>query len=102
MSSTCMTRHLAWDAIPSEHLAEGIERRMIYGDRLMICRLTFDPFVVTPVHQHPHEQMTLVERGRVRFFIEDAERIAVAGDVLHFAVEHQARRHDDGRGSRLD
>ena len=28
--------------------------------------------------------MTIVERGRVRFFIEGKEQIASAGDVLHF------------------
>ncbi len=97
MSSTCVPQHLAWDAIPVEHIGEGIERRMIYGDRLMICRLTFAPFVVTPVHQHGHEQMTIVERGRVRFFIEDEERIASAGDVLHFPsnIRHGATMMDE-------
>ena len=42
---------------------------MIVGERLMICRLTLRPRVDTPVHSHPHEQMTVVERGRVRFTI---------------------------------
>jgi quercetin dioxygenase-like cupin family protein len=28
--------------------------------------------------------MTIVERGRVRFFVEGEEQIASAGDVLHF------------------
>jgi quercetin dioxygenase-like cupin family protein len=97
MSSTYMPQHLAWDAIPSEHLADGIERKMIYGDRLMICRLTLAPLVVTAVHQHVHEQMTIVERGRVRFFIEGEERLASAGDVLYFPanVWHGATMLDD-------
>ena len=50
----------------------------------MICRLHFEPRTVTPSHDHPHEQMTLVERGRVLFTIGDEQRIAQAGDVLHF------------------
>lgn len=97
MPITNMPQHLAWDAIPSERLADGIHRQMIYGDRLMICRLTFDPLVVTPMHHHVHEQMTIVERGRVRFFIEDDERIASAGDVLHFPsnVSHGATMLDE-------
>ena len=70
--------------MPADHPREGIERRMIWGERLMICRLRFDPHVVTAVHSHPHEQMTIVERGRVRFTIDGQERIAEAGDVLHF------------------
>ena len=77
-------QHLNWASIPVEKLAEGIERQMIVGEQLMICRLRFAPYVVTPAHDHPHEQMTLVERGRVRFIIGHQERIAQACDVLHF------------------
>jgi quercetin dioxygenase-like cupin family protein len=79
-----LPKHLNWDAIPVEQTAEGIERQMFIGNRMMMCRFRFKPFLVTPEHDHPHEQMTLVERGRVRFFIEGKERIASAGDVLHF------------------
>ena len=97
MPSVIPFQHVAWETIPVEALAPGIERRMIVGERLMICRLRFDPFVVTPVHTHPHEQMTIVERGRVRFFIEGEERIVHAGDVLHFPsnMEHGATMMDE-------
>jgi quercetin dioxygenase-like cupin family protein len=77
-------QHLNWSSIPIERPAAGIARQMIVGGNLMICRFTFDPLLVTPEHEHPHEQMTIVERGRVRFFVEGKERIATAGDVLHF------------------
>src|SRR5262245_13905702 len=77
-------RHLNWSAIPVEQVAEGIQRQMFVGNRMMICRFRFKPFLVTPEHDHPHEQMTIVERGKVRFFIEGKEQIATAGDVLHF------------------
>lgn len=77
-------RHLDWSTIPVEKTAEGIERQMLVGKNMMICRFRFAPFVVTPEHEHPHEQMTIVERGRVRFFIEGKERVASEGDILHF------------------
>jgi quercetin dioxygenase-like cupin family protein len=76
--------HLNWSSIPVERIAEGIERQMLVGENMMICRFRFAPFLVTPEHDHPHEQMTIVERGRLRFFIEGTESIASAGDVLHF------------------
>ena len=79
-----LAQHLNWAAIPVEQVSEGIERQMVVGDRMMICRFRFQPFLVTPEHDHPHEQMTIVERGKVRFFIEGKERIASTGDVLHF------------------
>ena len=83
-SSNGLAQHLNWESIPVEHVSEGIERQMVVGDRMMICRFRFRPFLVTPEHDHPHEQMTIVERGKVRFFIEGKEQIASTGDVLHF------------------
>jgi len=77
-------QHTDWTSIPVEQLEEGIQRQMIVGERVMICRLRFAPHVVTPAHDHPHEQMTLVERGRVLFTIGNTQRVAKAGDVLHF------------------
>jgi len=77
-------QHLNWSDIPVDHPAEGIERQMFVGEQMMICRFRFAPFLVTPEHAHLHEQMSLVLKGRIRFFIEGKERIAGPGDVLHF------------------
>ena len=77
-------QHTDWSSIPIEQLEPGIERQMIVGETLMICRLRLGPKVVTPAHDHPHEQMTIVERGRVLFTVGDEQRFAQAGDVLHF------------------
>lgn len=77
-----------WDSIPVEKISDGIERQMIVGQNLMICRLKFDPFVVTPAHSHPHEQVTLVMQGKVNFILGDDEKIMSAGDVLHFPSNH--------------
>src|SRR5262249_49224500 len=77
-------QHLNWEQIPVEHPEEGIERQMVVGENVMVVRFRFVPFLVTPQHTHPHEQMSLVVSGRVRFFIEGKETIASPGDVLHF------------------
>ena len=90
-------QHCDWASIPVEQIADGIERQMIWGEQLMVCRLRFAPRVVTAIHSHPHEQITLVERGRVRFTIAGQERVSSAGDVLHFPSQLRARR-DDARG----
>ena len=70
---------------------------MVVGERLMMCRLTLRPHVDTPVHSHPHEQMTIVERGRARFTIDGDTRLVAAGDVLHFRpnVVHGATMLDE-------
>ena len=77
-------QHLNWASIPVEHPADGIERQMVVGERIMIVRFRFTPFLVTPEHTHTHEQVSIVVSGKVRFFIEGQETIAKPGDVLHF------------------
>jgi len=76
--------HTDWDSIPVRQVQEGIQRQMVVGKNVMICRFRFAPKLVTPAHDHPHEQMTLIQRGRVLFTIGDEQKIVKAGDVLHF------------------
>jgi quercetin dioxygenase-like cupin family protein len=76
--------HTDWSQVPVEKIEDGIERQMVIGEKMMVCRIRFAPGIVTPAHDHPHEQITLVERGRVRFIIGDKERIAETGDILRF------------------
>jgi quercetin dioxygenase-like cupin family protein len=85
-------QHTDWASVPKERVNEGIERQMVWGERVMVCRLRIAPRTVTPVHTHPHEQITLVEQGPVEFTIEGQQRIAQTGDVLHFPsnVQHGA------------
>jgi quercetin dioxygenase-like cupin family protein len=90
-------QHRDWTSIPVERIAEGIERQMIWGERVMVCRLKLAPRVVTAVHSHPHEQITLVERGRVEFVVDGQRRVVSAGDVLVFPphCEHGATMLDE-------
>ena len=77
-------QHVDWSTIPIEQIAEGVARQLVSGDRVMVCRLTLAARTVTAIHTHVHEQMTLVERGQVDFFVEGQRRTAKAGDVLLF------------------
>jgi quercetin dioxygenase-like cupin family protein len=86
-----------WQTIPADRVADGIERQMVVGDKLMVCRLKIQPRVVTPVHSHVHEQITMVERGRVSYVVDGVEQVVSAGDVLHFPsnVPHGATMLDE-------
>jgi len=77
-----------WTEVPVEQLSEGIQRQMVVGQNIMVCRLRFDPMVVTPAHRHPHEQMTFVMQGKVKFILGEDEKIVSAGDILHFPSNH--------------
>jgi len=73
-----------WATIPREQLGAGVVRQMIHGEILMICRLTIAPGTVTTAHEHLHEQMTIVEKGRVRFVLGSGEQTFGPGDILLF------------------
>ena len=92
-----MPLHQSWSSIPVERLGPGIERQMVVGENLMICRLRFAPHIETPAHDHPHEQMTIVEKGRVVFTFGSEERVAGPGEILYFpsGFWHGARMLDE-------
>lgn len=73
-----------WTKVKVEHPAPGIKRQMVVGQNVMMVRFTFEPFLVTDEHTHPHEQMTMIVKGKVKFVVEGEVHILTAGDVLHF------------------
>ena len=91
------TSVMNWETISIENLSDNIERQMIVGTNIMICRLRFPPHTVTTPHEHPHEQMTIVEKGTAKFIVGNEEKIVSAGDVLHFPPNlwHGATMLDD-------
>lgn len=96
-NSVLTAQQCDWTTIPAERIAEGIDRQLFWGDRIMVCRLRIAPHTVTAVHSHPHEQITMVERGRVRYTIEGQERILNQGDLLHLpsGISHGATMLDE-------
>ena len=97
VAAIATAQHLNWATIPIEHPGEGIERQMVVGQNLMICRFRFTPYLETPQHRHPHEQMSIVVSGCVRFLVEGEERICSPGDVLQFPANclHGATMMDE-------
>jgi quercetin dioxygenase-like cupin family protein len=87
----------SWATLPVVRVSEAIQRQMIWGERVMVCRLTIAPHTVTAVHAHVHEQIVIVERGRARFVVDGSERIVGPGDVLHFpsGCQHGATMLDE-------
>ena len=102
MSRTRRTCSRDWSTIPVEDLGGGVWRQMVVGERLHLCRLRFAPHVVTTPHDHPHEQMTIVEQGpRPSSSIGDEEREVGAGDGVALPLRRLARCDHARRGGGL-
>ncbi|NJK45420.1 MAG: cupin domain-containing protein [Pleurocapsa sp. SU_196_0] len=66
-----------------EQVTEGVERRLVeLGAQMMAVRVRFASGAVGAIHHHPHEQLTIVSRGRFRFTLGDEERELRTGDSV--------------------
>ena len=81
-----------------ETVAPGIRRRIqMDGTTIMLVEVHFDANTPAARHSHPHEQITYVVKGRMKF-IRDQEVIEVkAGESIHMPsnVPHQAESFEE-------
>jgi quercetin dioxygenase-like cupin family protein len=74
-----------WNALDDEPLNPRISRKAIHGSTLTVARLHLLASAVVLEHSHAHEQLSMVERGALRFHIGGCERIVRAGEALLIA-----------------
>ena len=77
-----------YDELSSEKVAQGVERRIIHTDNLMMVNVEFTDGPSTepdPFHSHPHEQVAYLAEGEVYLWAGEEEKVHLkAGD--HFAI----------------
>ena len=93
-------RTFRWDEMEREFVTDGIERRLITGERMMLAHVYLKKGAVVPLHSHHNEQLTYVLEGALRFWIggEESEPIDIrAGEVLCIPsnVPHKAEALED-------
>jgi quercetin dioxygenase-like cupin family protein len=74
-----------WDDMPREALNDGLGRRLITGDRVMLAHVYFTTGTEVPRHHHDNEQITYILEGALQFFFgaADEETHTVrAGEVV--------------------
>lgn len=68
------------DAKPVEMFPGVVRRTLASGDRATVVEVTLARGAAVPPHQHEHEQVGYVAKGRVRFEIGGESRELVEGD----------------------
>ena len=63
-----MLKSISWDKIPSEQVNPSMSRKILYGEKLMISKITFKDGFLVPLHSHVNEQITHVLKGTIRFW----------------------------------
>ena len=70
-----MIKKINWEDVPVEHVTPKMERKLVYGDKIMIAKMKFKDGFLVPLHHHENEQITQVLSGIIRFwFGNDKEK----------------------------
>jgi quercetin dioxygenase-like cupin family protein len=72
----------SWNQVKEEHLNPLLERKVIHAGMMTVARLHLRKFAVVPLHSHPNEQITMLERGALRFVVDGEEKIVRGGELL--------------------
>lgn len=91
-----MQKKISWDDLPQEQVTPAMTRKMIYGEKTMITKLTFTDGFVVPLHSHDNEQITQVLKGTIRFWfgankeetldVHAGESVVIPGNLPHAAL----------------
>lgn len=60
-----------WEDLPREHVRPGVSRAGFRGNDVMLCMNWLEPGMEVRPHSHPQEQLVMVVKGKMRFFIGD-------------------------------
>ncbi|MDP9066143.1 MAG: cupin domain-containing protein [Pseudomonadota bacterium] len=93
-------RHYRWDDLKAEPLKEGLTRRLITSERMMIAHVYLKKGTDVPLHAHENEQITYILEGALRLWLGangEREFTVHAGEVLVIPsnVPHRALALED-------
>lgn len=66
-----------------QRVEPGVERTILgYGERLMMVEISIERGTAVAVHAHPHEQVSYLVRGSVRFTLDDERFVLSPGESV--------------------
>ena len=75
-------KHYVIKELKSKELAPGVTLRSVYLTKAMVTFVDLAAGSVVPEHSHPHEQISVIISGQLRFRVDDEERLVKAGEVV--------------------
>jgi len=89
-----------WDQVPREELSPTFARQVIHADSVTVARVYLRKGGLVPEHSHHNEQISMIDRGALKFVIGGQEKIVRAGEVLRIPphVPHSAEAVEDCAG----
>ena len=71
-------------------IAPGVVLKLVWGERIMLSHVTFQPNSTVSTHSHPNEQTGIVLEGEITLAIGNDTRLCKKGDAFTIPdhVEH--------------
>jgi quercetin dioxygenase-like cupin family protein len=81
-----------WASVPEERINDRITRKLVTGEKLMLCRWRMEAGAAVPAHRHHHEQVACMISGSMRIRVGDRWLECGPGDVVVIpgGTEHEA------------
>ena len=78
-------------------MSETFARQVIHSDNMTVARVYLRKGCSVPEHSHHNEQISMMERGALKFVMGGVERVLRAGEVLRIPphVPHSAEALED-------
>jgi quercetin dioxygenase-like cupin family protein len=83
----------SWDDIPEEQVTEELGRKLVWGKKVMLARISLKKGCIVPSHRHESEQASFVLSGSLEFAlpgkkvkVEKGQVLVVPSDVEHSAL----------------
>lgn len=92
--------HYNWDQVPQEEVSPLLSRQVVHTPSMTFLRATFRRGAVLPLHQHVHEQVTMLVSGRLRVEVAGDETVLGPGDIIRLPsnVPHLVEALEDSIG----
>jgi len=74
--------HYDWNRLTPEQLNPKITRKAIHSGNMTIARLELQKDAQVDEHSHHNEQITMVERGALKFSIDGVHTVVRGGETL--------------------
>jgi quercetin dioxygenase-like cupin family protein len=86
-----------WSMIEREQLNPLFARQVIHGDSMTVAKVYLAKGCVVPEHSHPNEQISMMEKGALRFVLNGQEVLVKAGETIRIPanVPHSAVAIED-------
>jgi quercetin dioxygenase-like cupin family protein len=71
-----------WDRVEKEQMNPLFARQVIHSETMTVARVHLRAGCVVPEHNHHNEQISILEKGALKWVLGGVERMLKPGDVL--------------------